>query len=170
MRTVQIKLCIKDIGAQVCTITQGGFFYAAKTILDKDFKGCFVFTIVGGVVTAIWLSVASGGIMWWIAPLGIAITLFSAAAIGTLVEISENIAMRIDDEESEYPTVPSEIEEDFSFDDGSVSLEDIQKKAVDYAPKQIRSAAGKKDQWLCPDCGMANDFCVTACRKCGWQA
>lgn len=141
-----------------------------KQFWTKILKVALFFTIVGGVVTAIWLAVSSGGTMWWIAPLGIVITFFSAAAIGTLVEISENIAMRIDDEESEYPAVSSEIKEEFSSDDESVPLEDIQEKAIDSAPKQIRSAARKKDQWLCPDCGMANDFSVTACRKCGWQA
>ncbi len=129
----------------------------------KVLKVALFFTITGGVITSIWLAVSSGGAMWWIAPLGIVITFFAASAVGTLVEISENIAMQIDDEyqdDREYSSVQTE----------SNPSEVAQTKKGVADPKPIKAVGEKKDCWLCPDCGAANDFRVTACRKCGWQA
>lgn len=64
-----------------------------KQFWTKTLKVVQVLFIIGG---AIYSLIAAINSKWWIAPVGWIITFFSAAGVGTIIEISENIAVRLE--------------------------------------------------------------------------
>ena len=131
-------------------------------------KAVLVLYIIGGFIYSIILAVTFGTSFWWIVPVGWIITFLSASGIGTVIEISENTAARL---EAEY------IQDDDSLQANDVSdvrITDDSFLPSSAAKRQINknhnASNYEEDGWVCPQCGESNGYDDAKCSKCGWQA
>lgn len=131
-------------------------------------KVSLVLLLIGGFIYSIILGSANNWALWWIMPIGWVVTLFSAAPLGMLIEISEKLEARLETEyiQDDDLSQTNDISDVKGITDfySSTPAAKRQKKEAHNAPD------GEEDGWVCPQCGENNDYSNTKCSKCGWQA
>lgn len=133
-----------------------------KQFWTKVLKVTLVLLIIGGIIYSIFLAISSK--LWLVAPLGWILTFFAAAPIGTLIEISENTAARIEldnieieDQQDDNPLITD-------LSNPSITVQQTANKEA--AVNTVESQKNKRDYWICSACGEENDLKTTICKKC----
>lgn len=143
-----------------------------------------VLFIIGGIISFLIAAIAYK--VWWIAPVGWIVTFFSAAGVGTIIEISENIAAQMESEHSENASITYSDNDPYSlFRNSSTPVQAEVKSdnpvntqsALFKQSTQKASAASassqtnyeKKDYWICPACGEFNNLDTIICKRCDKQ-
>lgn len=152
-----------------------------KQFWTGTLKVVMVLFIICGAISSLISAIAYR--VWWIAPVGWIMTFFSAAGIGTLIEISENIAARLELEslnESNFTASGDDPYTMFRSDSNQQSAEktsDDSYSILGYSSQSVSSEAAKKpityekkDYWICPACGEFNNLDTVICKRCDQQA
>lgn len=153
-----------------------------KQFWTKTLKVILVLFLIGGTIGFLIDAIITH--IWWIAPVGWIATFFSAAGIGTLIEISENIAARLESENLRESNLSVNTDDPYDMLRNN-STGDSFNEAEDDDPYSILGYSSnnsskntnpqkpvtyeKKDYWVCPACGEFNDLSATICKRCDKQ-
>lgn len=152
-----------------------------KQFWTKSLKVLLVLSIIGGAIYSLIAAISSK--MWWIAPVGWIATFFSAAGIGTIIEISENIAERLEPERTKESNFTTSGDDPYAILRSSSDQQSAKKTSNDlyailgYSSQSASSEAAKKpityekkDYWVCHACGEFNNLDTVICKRCDQQA
>lgn len=144
-------------------------------------KVTLVLSLIGGFIGFLIYAIVLK--TWWIAPVGWIGTFLSVSSIGTLAEVSENLAEHMRAEHypgyggsvPDYEPVSMKINDDpcsisdCSFDsrENASYTENTAPSAADRAASQ--AACEGKENWICPECGEPNSLDTIICARCGKQ-
>ncbi len=163
-----------------------------KQFWTKILKVILVLFLIGGAIGFLIDAIITR--TWWIALVGWIATFFSASGIGTLIEISENTAKRLETEnlrEGNFAADPNDpyamfrngsagssskeaesddpysLLGDNSVDSDSACFKQSMQKAPSTPQKPV--AYEKNDSWVCPACGEFNNLDDFVCKRCDNQ-
>lgn len=143
-------------------------------MFTKIATGILWFFIIVGILFSL---IAGGGAcsqdgsFWWIAPVGIIVTLLIATGVGVVVEMANNVAKCkkylkiLAGDTSADPDEPSVIG---NANNTSQKNDNRLFKNLDItAQKSTAQTAYSASLWKCPECGEENDKYSLFCIKCG---